>query len=107
MFMKIFMIDLRGIFEYNINFSVVSPFQVSAVDVGSGNRNNIEIVNNRYKLTSDDIERTVRSANEHADEDEKMRDRVKAKNELGFILTSVKSQLRDMKQLGKVNKISF
>ena len=64
---------------------------VSACDKSTGNQNKITITNDKGRLTEEDIERMIREAEEYADEDKKVKERIDAKNAFDGYLHSLKS----------------
>lgn len=65
---------------------------VSAVDKQSGKTENITITNDKGRLSKDDIERMVKDAEKYKDEDEKLRKRQEAKNNLESLCFTIKSE---------------
>ena len=56
--------------------------QVSAEDKGTGKAEKITITAEKGRLSEEDIERMVREAEEYADEDKKVKERIDARNGL-------------------------
>ena len=54
--------------------------QVSAEDKGTGKAEKITITAEKGRLSEEDIERMVREAEEYADEDKKVKERIDARN---------------------------
>ena len=74
----------RGVPKIDVTFEVDANgiLNVSAVDTSTGKSNKITITNDKGRLSKDDIERMVKEAERFAQEDEKQRDRIAAKNAL-------------------------
>ena len=66
---------------------------MSAKDGGSGRSNQIQIKNDKGRLSRDEIERMLKDAETFKQEDEKQRDRVTSKNKLESYIFSVKQAL--------------
>merc|ERR1711912_197222 len=64
---------------------------VGAEDKGTGKSEKITITNDKGRLTEEEIERMVREAEEFADEDKKVKERIDAKNAFDGYLHSLKS----------------
>lgn len=73
---------------------------MSAEDKGTGNREKIVITNDQNRLTPDDIDRMIKDAERFADDDQKLKERVEARNELESYAYSLKNQLADKEKLG-------
>ena len=87
----------RGVPQIEVEFAIDSNgiLQVSAADKGTGLKEQIVITADKGRLTQDDIDRMVREAEEFADEDKKIKDRIDAKNGLESFLYNVKNTLED------------
>jgi len=93
----------RGVPQIEVTFEidVNGILKVSAVDKGTGKSESITITNDKGRLSEDEIERMVKEAEEFAEEDKLVRERVEAKNQLENYLYHVKGQVTDEKELGK------
>merc|ERR1712224_856552 len=60
-------------------------------------KNNITITNNKGRLSKEEIERLVKEAEKYKDEDEAIRKKVEAKNNLEGYCFQVKNSLNDEK----------
>ena len=77
---------------------------VTAQDKDSGNKESITITNDKGRLTKEEIERMVQEAEENAENDKKMREKVEARNSLEAYAYNLKSMVDDEKQLkGKIS----
>jgi len=69
--------------------------QVSAEDKGTGKAEKITITAEKGRLSEEEIERMVREAEEFAEEDKKVKERIDAKNGLESYLYNLKNTLND------------
>jgi len=92
----------RGVPQIEVTFEidVNGILRVSAEDKGTGNKNNIVINNNQNRLSPEEIERMIKDAEQFADEDKKVKEKVEAKNELESYVYSLKNQISDKEKLG-------
>jgi heat shock 70kDa protein 1/2/6/8 len=74
----------RGVPQIEVTYDIDANgiLNVSAVEKSTGKANKITITNDKGRLSKDDIERMVKEAEKFANEDNKQRDRVAAKNAL-------------------------
>merc|ERR1712146_561405 len=72
----------RGQPQIEVTFEIDSNgmLNVGAEDKGTGKSEKITITNDKGRLTEEEIERMVREAEEFADEDKKVKERIEAKN---------------------------
>merc|ERR1712086_287648 len=87
----------RGVPQIEVSFEVDanSILQVSAEDKGTGKAEKITITAEKGRLSEEDIERMVREAEEFADEDKKVKDRIDARNGLESFVYNLKNTLDD------------
>jgi len=87
----------RGQPQIEVSFEVDANgiLEVSAEDKGTGKSQKITITNDKGRLTQEEIERMVREAEEHAEEDKLVKERIDAKNALEGYLASLKSSKND------------
>jgi heat shock 70kDa protein 1/2/6/8 len=71
--------------------------QVTATEEGTGKSEKITITNDKGRLSKDDIERMVQEAEKYKAEDEKVKKRVEAKNQLENYLYSMRNSLKEAK----------
>jgi heat shock protein 5 len=92
----------RGVPQIEVTFEidVNGILRVSASDKGTGKSESIEIKNDKGRLSEEDIERMIKEAESMADEDNKLKEKIEAKNGLENYMYTLKSQLADEKQLG-------
>jgi heat shock protein 5 len=72
----------RGQPQIEVTFSVDSDgiLHVSAQDKGTGKKEEITITNEKGRLSEEEIQRMIKEAEEHAEEDKKVKERVDARN---------------------------
>jgi len=94
----------RGVPKISVTFEMDADgiLHVSAKDEGTSKTETITIKNDKGRLTQEEIDKMVKEAEQFADEDKKMKDRVDAKNGLESFAHSIKSQLDDKKIEGKI-----
>ncbi|EFA80174.1 heat shock protein Hsp70 family protein [Heterostelium album PN500] len=96
----------RGVPQIEVSFEldVNGILHVSAEDKGSGNKESITITNDKDRLTKEDIERMVKEAEEAAEEDKVMKERIESRNSLENYIYQIKNAINDNEKLG--SKIS-
>merc|ERR1719277_1148858 len=97
----------RGQPQIEVSFEIDANgvLQVAAEDKGTGKSEKITITAEKGRLSEDEIERMVREAEEYADEDKKVKERIDAKNGLESYLYNLKNTLND-EEKGVADKIS-
>ncbi len=87
----------RGMPQIEVTFDIDANgiLHVSAKDKATGKENKI-VIKSSSGLSDDEIDRMVREAEEHADEDKKTRERVDARNQAEGMIHSVKKSLTEM-----------
>merc|ERR1719301_479655 len=91
----------RGTPQIEVSFEVDSNgiLNVGAEDKGTGKAEKIVITNDKGRLSEEEIERMVKEAEENAEEDKKIKERIDAKNSfegyMGSLKSSVESSLKD------------
>ena len=87
----------RGIPQIEVTFDIDANgiVHVSAKDLGTGNEQKITITASSG-LSEEDIERMMKDAESHADEDRKARELVDVKNNAENLIYSTEKSLRDM-----------
>merc|ERR1712146_692143 len=83
----------RGVPQIEVTFEIDSNgiLNVGAEDKGTGKSEKITITNDKGRLTEEQIEKTIKEAEQFADEDKKVKERVDAKNAFDGYLHSMKS----------------
>lgn len=94
----------RGVPQIEVTFDIDANgiLNVSAVDKSTGKENKITITNDKGRLSKDDIERMVREAEKYKDEDEKVKERVAAKNALEGYCFNMKQTIEDSNLKDKI-----
>lgn len=92
----------RGVPQIEVTFEidVNGILHVSAEDKGTGNKQKITITNDQNRLSPEDIERMVKEAEQFAEDDKLVKERVEARNELESFAYSLKNQIGDKEKLG-------
>jgi len=96
----------RGVPQIEVTFDIDANgiLNVSASDKSTGKQNKITITNDKGRLSKDEIERMVKEAEAHRQEDEAQRDRVGAKNGLESYVFNMKSTIEDEKLKDKLSE---
>ncbi|KAJ3289675.1 molecular chaperone bip1 [Rhizoclosmatium globosum] len=101
--------DLNGIppaprgtpqIEVTFEISVDGLLRVAAHDKGTGKSESITITNDKGRLTEEEIERMVREAEQFAEEDQLLKEKIEAKNGLENYIYQIKQQVTDEDKLG-------
>jgi len=81
----------RGQPQIEVTFEIDSNgiLQVSAHDKGTGKKESITITNDKGRLTEEQIEKMIQEAEQFADEDKKVKERIDAKNALDSYIHSM------------------
>ncbi len=97
----------RGVPQIEVTFEIDANgiLQVSAEDRGTGKSEKITITAEKGRLSQDEIERMVREAEEFADEDKKVKEKIDARNGLESYLYNLKNTLDD-EEKGLADKLS-
>lgn len=87
----------RGVASVIVKFEIDANgiLKVSAEDKGSGSRGGVTITAEKGRLSEDDIKRMVKEAEQFAEEDRKVRERIDARNNLESYLYGLKNTLDD------------
>jgi heat shock protein 5 len=87
----------RGVPQIEVSFEVDANgiLQVGAEDKGTGKAEKITITAEKGRLSQEEIERMVKEAEEFADEDKKVKDRIDGRNGLEGYLYSLKNNVED------------
>merc|ERR1711965_704557 len=97
----------RGVPQIEVTFEIDANgiLQVSAEDKGTGKAEKITITAEKGRLSEEDIERMVREAEEFAEEDKKVKERIDGRNGLEGYLYNLKNTLDDDEK-GLADKVS-
>ncbi|XP_035226081.1 endoplasmic reticulum chaperone BiP-like [Stegodyphus dumicola] len=92
----------RGVPQIEVTFEidVNGILKVTAEDKGTGNKEKITITNDHNRLTPEDIERMIRDAEQFAEDDKKVKEKVEARNELESYVYTLKNQISDKEKMG-------
>lgn len=92
----------RGEPQIEVTFNVDSNgiLSVSAEEKGASNKEQITITNDKGRLSEEEIERMVREAEDFKDDDEKLKKKIEAKNQLEGYIYTAKTKLEDKDKLG-------
>ncbi|KAL6909440.1 hypothetical protein ACP4OV_001721 [Aristida adscensionis] len=87
----------RGVPQIEVTFEVDENgiLHVTARDKAAGAAKSITITNDKGRLSQEEIDRMVREAEEFAEEDRRVRERVEARNRLENYVYRVRATLRD------------
>merc|ERR1719253_833446 len=96
----------RGVSQIEVTFEVDANgiLQVSAEDKGTGSSEKITITAEKGRLSEEDIERMIKEAEEFAEEDARMKDRIDGRNGLEGYLYNIRNLLED-EEKGIADKI--
>jgi heat shock protein 5 len=97
----------RGVPQIEVTFDIDANgiLSVSAKDLGSGKEEAITITADKGRPSEADIEEMLRTAEEFAEEDKKIKEKVEAKNKLEGYAYNVKAQASDEDKLaGKLSE---
>ncbi|KAH9622707.1 hypothetical protein KSS87_014848 [Heliosperma pusillum] len=91
----------RGTPQIEVTFEVDANgiLNVKAEDKASGKSEKITITNDKGRLSQEEIDRMVREAEEFADEDKKVKERIDARNSLESYIYNMKNQVNDKDKL--------
>ena len=92
----------RGVSQIEVTFDIDANgiVHVSAKDIGTGKEQHIQITSSSG-LSKDEIDRMVKDAEAHADEDKKQREAIDAKNEADSLVYQTEKSLKELG--GKIN----
>ncbi|KAF9685958.1 hypothetical protein SADUNF_Sadunf03G0108700 [Salix dunnii] len=93
----------RGTPQIEVTFEVDANgiLNVKAEDKGTGKSEKITITNDKGRLSQEEIERMVREAEEFAEEDKKVKERIDARNSLETYVYNMKNQINDKDKLAE------
>ncbi|PSS24591.1 Luminal-binding protein like [Actinidia chinensis var. chinensis] len=92
----------RGVPQIAVTFEVDANgiLHVTAEDKAVKNKQSITITNDKGRPSQEEIEKMVKEAEEFAEEDRKVKERIDAKNKLETYIYSMKSTINDKDKLG-------
>jgi len=96
----------RGVPQVEVTFEIDASgiLQVNAEDKGTGKAEKITITAEKGRLSEEDIERMVKEAEEFAEEDKKVKERIDGRNALEGYLYNIKNTIED-EEKGVAKKI--
>ncbi|XP_044753363.1 heat shock-related 70 kDa protein 2-like isoform X1 [Coccinella septempunctata] len=94
----------RGIPQIEVTFDIDANgiLNVSAIEAATGRRNTITIKNDKGRLSSAQIQAMVKEAEKYREQDDMMRARVAAKNELETYVYQIKNMINEPVLEGKI-----
>jgi len=97
----------RGVPQIEVSFEIDANgiLQVSAEDKGTGKAEKITITAEKGRLSQEEIDEMVRAAEEYAEEDKRVKERIDARNGLESYLYNIKNMLDDDEK-GVADKLS-
>ena len=92
----------RGVPQIEVSFELDANgiLKVTAGDKGTGKAESITITNDKGRLTQDEIDRMVAEAEEFAEADKAVKEKIDARNKLENYASSLKNQVNDEEGLG-------
>jgi len=92
----------RGVPQIEVTFEIDANgiTHVTAEDKGTGRSEKITITADKGRLSEEEIERMVREAEEFAEQDREMREKVEARNQLEGYAYNLRNQINDEEKLG-------
>merc|ERR1712023_160948 len=97
----------RGVPQIEVSFEIDANgiLQVSAEDKGTGKAEKITITAEKGRLSQEEIDEMVRAAEEYAEEDKRVKEKIDARNGLESYLYNIKNMLDDDEK-GIADKLS-
>eukprot|EP00951_Prasinocladus_malaysianus_P010931 scaffold80638_cov42-Prasinocladus_malaysianus.AAC.1 len=91
----------RGVPQIDVTFEVDANgiLNVGAEDKGTGKKEKITITNEKGRLSQEEIERMVQEAEEYAEEDRALKERIDARNSLETYCYNMKNTVEDSDKL--------
>mmetsp|Transcript_2991 Transcript_2991/g.4003 ORF Transcript_2991/g.4003 Transcript_2991/m.4003 type:complete len:543 (+) Transcript_2991:591-2219(+) len=91
----------RGVPQIEVTFEIDANgiLNVGAEDKGTGKSEKITITNDKGRLTQEEIERMISEAEEYADEDKALKEKVDARNQLETYCYNMKNSVSDADKL--------
>ena len=96
----------RGTPQIEVSFDVNADgiLNVSALDKSSGNKKDITITNDKGRLSQEQIDEMISNSEKYKDEDEKIKLKIEARNELENYLYSFKNSINENQKLDEDTK---
>lgn len=91
----------RGVPQIEVTFEVDANgiLNVKAEDKGTGKSEKITITNDKGRLTQEEIDRMLQEAEEFAEEDKKVKERIDSRNSLETYVYNMKNTINDKDKL--------
>jgi len=91
----------RGVPQIEVTFEIDANgiLNVGAEDKGTGKKEKITITNDKGRLSQEEIERMVQEAEEYAEEDKLLKEKVDARNQLETYCYNMKNSISDSDKL--------
>jgi endoplasmic reticulum chaperone BiP len=91
----------RGVPQIEVTFEIDenSILTVSGVEKGTGKAETISITNDKGRLTPEEIERMIKEAEQFADEDKAIKERIDAKHSLQNYIHTMRNTIEDKDKL--------
>lgn len=91
----------RGVPQIEVTFEIDenSILSVSAKDSGTGKQESITITNDKGRLSKEEIDRMIKEAEEFADQDRELKEKIDAKNSLENYIYTMKNTIEDKEKL--------
>ena len=91
----------RGVPQIEVTFEIDenSILSVSAKDSGTGKSESITITNDKGRLSKEDIERMIQEAEQFADQDRELKEKIDAKNSLENYIYTMRNTIDDKEKL--------
>ena len=83
--------------EISLELDANGILNVTAVEKSTGKSKNIQIKNDKGRISKEDLERMVKEAEQYAEQDKKVRETMESKNKLEQYVYSVGQSLNDLK----------
>ncbi|RMZ87838.1 hypothetical protein DV736_g4942, partial [Chaetothyriales sp. CBS 134916] len=92
----------RGVPQIEVSFELDANgiLRVTAGDKGTGKSESITITNDKGRLSEEEIERMIQEAEQYAEEDKIVKEKIEARNSLENYAFSLKNQVNDEDGLG-------
>lgn len=93
----------RGVPQIEVTFEIDANgiLNVKAEDKGTGKSEKITITNDKGRLSQEEIDRMLREAEEFAEEDKKVKERIDARNSLETYIYNMKNTVNDKDKLAE------
>merc|ERR1712196_578559 len=93
----------RGVPQIEVTFEIDenSILTVNAVEKGTGKAETISITNDKGRLTPEEIERMIKEAEQFADEDKAIKERIDAKHSLQNYIHTMRNTIEDKDKLAE------